>query len=102
MDKTFLRELISNGATADKCYFEYATIVACNLDRRLHEQLFQIINGPVSDGDVIDKSLRDILIDLGLVMRVCVNGAQGFTGGSYFAYTVCEKIKEINEGKIGV
>lgn len=53
------------------------------------EQLEQLVNqGPVWDGDVIAKSLRDTLIELGLATRVCVKGEQGYTAATYLGYEV--------------
>ena len=46
-DKQFLIELIKRGQSANDGYFQYAHIVACLLDKRLHEPLQQIVNGPV-------------------------------------------------------
>lgn len=82
-------------------YFDYAAVVARRLPKALHEQLKQLINGPVWDGDVISKSLRDQLIDLGLAVRVCCKGEQGHTGATYFAHAVMEIADEIKTGKRG-
>ena len=100
MDKQIVVELIRRGKKADKGYFAFAHIVAILFDSRLHEQLDQIVNGPIWDGDVISKSCRDELFDYGLAVRVCVNGEQGYTGATYFAYTVNKKIKAIRSGEI--
>jgi hypothetical protein len=40
-------------------------------------------DGPVEDGDVISKSLRDDLIDLGLADRVMHQGQFGYTAATY-------------------
>lgn len=82
-------------------YFEYAYIVARRLPRRLHESLRQLVNGPVWDGDVISKSYRDELLECGLAVRVCLKGQQGYTGATYFGFSVAEKWEEIRTGKIG-
>jgi hypothetical protein len=100
-DKDFLKELISRGAEADEGYFQYAHIVACLLDKRLHEQLTQLINGPVWDGDVVCKGYRGELFDLGLAIRVCYKGEQGFTGATYFAFSVMKCANDIKAGNIG-
>lgn len=99
-DKQFLKELIERGQTADEAYFHYAHIVACRLDRKLHEQLRQLINGPVWDGNVISKADRGELFELGLAIRVCHKGEQGFTGATYFAYSVLKLADEIKSGAI--
>lgn len=100
-DKEFLKELIKRGQSAEEGYFQYVHLVACLLDKRLHEQLEQLVNGPVWDGDVISKSLRDELFDLGLAIRVCCKGEQGYTGAKYFGGSVVKRIKEIKTGKVG-
>ena len=99
-DQDFLIELVKRGSQADEGYFEFAHIVACLLDKHLHEQLQQLINGPVWDGDVISKTHRNELFDLGLAIRVCCQGQQGYTGATYFAYGVMKRIKEIETGKV--
>ena len=85
----------------DDGYFDYAAVVARRLDKNLHEQLLQIINGPIWDGDIICKSYREKLFDLGLVIRVCYKGEQGFTGATYFAYSVMKVAGEIKRGARG-
>lgn len=99
-DKQFLKELIARGQSADEGYFHYAHLAACLLDKRLHESLLQLVNGPVYDGDVISKSLRSELFELGLAIRVCCKGEQGYTGATYFAFSVLKVADEIRTGKI--
>ena len=90
---------------AKKCsgsgYFDYAAVVARRLPKYLHEQLKQLINGPIHDGDVISKSTRDDLFTFNLAIRVCHKGKQGYTGATYFAYSVMKIIDEIKVGKRG-
>ena len=46
--------------------------------------LLQLVkDGPVEDGDVISKSLRDDLINLGLATRVMHQDQFGFTSATY-------------------
>lgn len=96
----FLKEVIARGQSADEGYFEYAHLAACLLEKRLHEQLRQLINGPVWDGDVISKVDRSELFKLGLAIRVCVKGEQGYTGATYFAYSLMKRADDIKAGKI--
>jgi hypothetical protein len=88
------------GEHADEGYFHYAHLAACLLPKNLIESLRQLINGPVYDGDVISKSLRGDLFKLGLAVRVCFKGEQGYTGATYFAFSVLKCIDEIKTGKI--
>lgn len=53
--------------------------------RDLHEPLYQLcMRGPVWDGDVISKSARDDLLDIGACAKVWVAGEDGFNAGTYF------------------
>lgn len=53
------------------------------------DQLRQLLfTGPVWDGDVLSKSARGDLFPLGLAVRCCVKGEQGYTAASYRAYTI--------------
>lgn len=100
-DEEYLKETIARGAMADKGYFQFAHVVAVLLPKNLREQLEQLINGPVWDGDVIGKSHRDRLLGLGLAVRVCYKGEQGYTGATYFAFVVARAIRDIESGKLG-
>lgn len=54
-------------------------------NRALHEPLYQLHHkGPVWDGDVISKSARDELLDIGACAKVCVKGEDGFNACTYF------------------
>lgn len=51
----------------------------------LHEQLYALHkNGPVWDGDIISKSDRDELLDIGACSKVSVKGEQGYNACTYF------------------
>lgn len=53
-------------------------------NRRMHEALYQLhAKGPVWDGDVVSKSERDALLDIGACAKVCVKGEQGFNACTY-------------------
>lgn len=100
-DNEFLCEMVKRGSVAEKGYFEFAHVVACLLPKRLREQLEQLVKGPVWDGNVICKSHREELFELGLAVRVCCKGEQGYTGATYFAYSVNKRIGEIERGEVG-
>ncbi len=52
--------------------------------RSLHEQLYQLHSrGPVWDGDVVSKSDRTELLDIGACAKVCVKGEDGFNACTY-------------------
>lgn len=78
----------------DKGYFSYGAIVWDALPPGHKEQLKQLFyQGPVYDGSVISKSARDDLLKLGLAVRCCFMGEQGFTAASYAAYSVVKQWK---------
>jgi hypothetical protein len=99
-DENFIKELIERGSGASDGYFQYAHLVACLLDKSLHEQLRQLINGPIWDGNVISKSQRDELIRLRLATRVCCKGEQGYTAARYFAFSVMKIVDQIKSGEV--
>jgi hypothetical protein len=57
--------------------------------REVFRQL--LFHGPVYDGDICSKSARDSLFQLGLAVRCCYKGEQGYTAASYLAYTVHQR-----------
>jgi hypothetical protein len=82
------KALIKFANSTDEGYFEAVDLIARIFPKRLEESLTQLVNGPVYDGDVISKSMRDELFDLGLALRVCHKGEQGYTGATYTAFSV--------------
>ena len=92
MDKTLVEQCRKVIAKYGQCDDEYD--VACfalahaltPTHREVLEQL--VMHGPVYDGDIVSKSKRDDLMDLGLAQRVCVKGEQGFTGANYVGWQV--------------
>jgi hypothetical protein len=100
MADQFTVQLVEEARKTDEGYFQYVHLVACRLPKNLHEQLNQIVNGPIWDGDVISKALRDELFDYKLAIRVCCKGSTGYTGATYFAHSVNEAIKQIKTGQI--
>lgn len=95
------KQLVEVGSRADEGYFDYAAVVARRLPKHLHEQLQQLIGGPVWDGDVICKTHRSELFELGLAVRVCSKGEQGYSGATYFAFSVMKIADAIAKGLRG-
>lgn len=89
-----IKELVLRANTDCNIYFEYCEAIALILPKRLREQLTQLVNGPVWDGDIISKSNRADLFDLGLAIRVCCKGQQGYTGAPYIAAAIANHWKE--------
>jgi len=59
------------------------------VNRGLHGQLYQLhAKGPVWDGDVISKSQRSDLLDIGACAKVVVKGQEGFNACTYFGRTL--------------
>ena len=53
-------------------------------ERGLREQLVQLHNqGPCWDGDVVSKSERDALLQIGACEKVIVKGEEGFNACTY-------------------
>ena len=100
-DAEFVKELVRRGSNTSDRYFQYAHLVAVMLDKALLESLEQLVDGPVHDGNVISKQSRNELLSIGLAMRVCRDGNQGFTGATYFAYSVNKVAKDIKSGNVG-
>lgn len=75
-------------------YFDAVQAAAVMFPRNLIEQLGQLVNGPVWDGDIISKADRGQLFDLGLAIRVCSKGQQGYTGATYTAYSIWSCLHE--------
>jgi hypothetical protein len=75
-------------------YFDTVHAIALIFPKHLIEQLTQLVNGPVWDGDVISKADRNILFKMGIVTRVCYKGEQGYTGSKYIGYSILKAIKD--------
>jgi hypothetical protein len=95
MDKyEIIKNLVVLAESDDEEYFEAVHAIALILPKSLAKQLEQLVNGPVWDGDVMCKSHREVLFFLGLAIRVCCKGEQGYTGATYTAWSILQKIKE--------
>lgn len=94
-----VRQLIELEKTESDLYFEIVEAVALIFPRCLKEQLQQLVNGPIWDGDIISKNHRGILFEMGLAMRVCCKGEQGYTGARYIAFSILKKMKEHQRAK---
>lgn len=58
------------------------------------EVLRQVMEAPTWDGNIASKSARDELIGMGLAVRCCFRGEQGYTAATYMAYSVMKVEKE--------
>lgn len=76
-------------------FFDGVHAIALIFPRHLKEQLGQLVRGPVWDGDVISKSHRGTLFDMGIAIRVCCKGEQGYTGSKYIGYSILKKLSEL-------
>lgn len=94
-----IRQLVELEKTAEDLYFEIVEAIALIFPRCLKEQLQQLVNGPIWDGNIISKNHRGILFEMGLAMRVCCKGEQGHTGAKYIAYSILKKMKENQRAK---
>lgn len=78
----------------DNNYFEYIDKIATIFPKNLIEQLEQLINGPVEDGDIISKADRVRLFYMGIAIRVCSKGEQGYTGAKYVGYSILKRLNK--------
>lgn len=90
-----IRELVDQVETAEESYFDICKAIALIFPKEIIEQLEQLVNGPVWDGNVISKSDRGVLFDMSLAIRVCCKGEQGYTGATYTAFTILKEIKKL-------
>lgn len=94
-----VKDLVELALTDDDHYFELVKAIAILFPKNLIEQLEQLVNGPVWDGDIIGKCYRDTLIDMGVAVRVCCKGGQGFTGAYYIGYSILQSMEEMGSRK---
>jgi len=84
-----LTDALQKMRATDEGYFGYGAIAWDALPSSHREQLSQLLfQGPVWDGYIISKADRDDLIDLGLAVRCCFQGEQGYTAATYIAYSI--------------
>ena len=91
--REIIKALVCEAESDAYHYFEIMNAAAILFPKNLIEQLRQIVNGPVWDGDILCKADRSDLFDMGLAVRVCANGEQGYTGATYSAFTILKMIK---------
>lgn len=66
-----------------------ASNVYTTLTPAQREVLKQLLfRGPVHDGDIASKAARGDLFGLGLAVRCCYKGQQGYTAATYQAYSI--------------
>ena len=94
-----IKALVKMAETDTDKYFDIMQAIALIFPYRLQEQLIQLVNGPVWDGDVISKNHREELFAMGLAVRVCHKGEQGYTAAKYPAYTLLKRLPIIEQSK---
>lgn len=92
-----IKELILISDRSEEQYFDIVHAISLLFPKRLIEQLTQLVNGPVYDGDIISKSGRDELFDMGLAVRVCSKGGQGYTGSKYIGCSILRGLEKIRK-----
>lgn len=85
-------ELVKNAKKYDD-YFECVDKIVEIFPKELEEQLFQLVNGPVSDGNIISKTDRSRLFRMGIAISVCCKGGDGYTGAKNIGYSILKKLK---------
>ena len=66
----------------------------------LVEPLKQLVNGPVADGDLISPADQKKLLEMGIAIRICNKGQQGYTGSKYLGYSILRAINNIQYDKL--
>jgi hypothetical protein len=93
-----IKHLVELAESDDGDYFGTVHAIALIFPSGLKEQLRQLVNGPVWDGDVMSKAQRGELFDMGIAIRVCSKGEQGHTGAKCIGYSILKKLAEITGG----
>ena len=96
-----IKTLIERAENREEDYFSTVQAIALIFPRRLKGQLAQLVGGPVWDGDVMSKAHRGELFEIGIAIRVCCKGEQGFTGARYIGYSILREIEELDKSKEG-
>lgn len=94
MDKDIIK-LIQRAQVQDDGYFELVNEIAQKFPKKLYEQLYQLVLNPTWDGHIISKSDRGELFELGIAVRVCAYGGQGYTASRYIGYSILRSAKEL-------
>lgn len=89
-----IHELVDHAYAPGRDYFEEIDKVVKIFPRELTEQLHQLVHGPVWDGNIISKNHRGKLFAMGLAIRVCYKGEQGYTGATYAGYSVLKRLEK--------
>lgn len=88
-----IRVLVAEAESDSDGYFEAVRAIASIFPPRLKAQLQQLVRGPVWDGDVINKGQRAELFEMGIAIRVCHKGEQGYTGSKYIGYSILKAME---------
>lgn len=94
-----LKTLIERAENREEDYLETCKAIALIFPRRLKAQLSQLVRGPVWDGDVMCKAQRGELFEMGIAIRVCCKGEQGYTGSKYIGYSILREIEDLDKSK---
>jgi len=90
-----IKHLVEMANAQEDNYFAIVKAIALIFPKSLKEQLAQLVNGPVWDGDVISKAQRGDLFDMGIAIRVCAKGEQGHTGARYIGYSILRELNSL-------
>lgn len=92
-----IEQLVEEARSREGNYFDTVETIALLFPSALREQLKQLVNGPVYDGNIISKGERGVLFDMGIAIRVCKGGKQGYTGSKYIGFSILKKLKELDD-----
>jgi hypothetical protein len=82
-------KIINKSDQCDDIWDVAAFAISHALTGQQKDTLAQIVEkGPVSDGDVVSKSSRTDLIEMGLVSKAVVKGEEGYQVANYRGFAV--------------
>lgn len=90
-----IKNLVEIAESEKADYFDTVHAIALVFPANLREQLTQLVSGPIWDGNIINKSDRAELFDMGIAIRVCCSGEQGHTGARYIGFSILKKMAEL-------
>jgi hypothetical protein len=87
-----IKFLVNMAINDENKYFDIVHAIALIFPDKLVEQLNQIAQKPIWDGDIISPSYRNELLDMKLAVKICFKREQGYTSATNIAYSILKII----------